>query len=281
MSSVTRAPGGLSSLGGRLGTAAVYGSVMLSVIIFAGTLGLAIVMSIAAVLAVIEFYAITRREHRLPNEVFGVVAVACMPIATALWGQLGLSTVLAASIVLSLIWHVAFAQVRASDTAVTLFGAVYTGYALSHLVLIRALDSGTELALAVVISVWANDVFAYLVGSTVGRHRMSPNISPNKSWEGFASGTLFTMATWGAVYGIVGAAGGEPVLSLGWHLILGLAVAMAAVIGDLAESRLKREAGVKDSGTLLPGHGGFLDRFDSLILVSIVAFYLLEWGSTL
>lgn len=281
MTPETRTPAGLSALGGRLGTAAVYGGVMLAAIVFTGPLGLAVVLSIAAVLAVIEFYEITRREHRLPNEVFGVLAVACMPIATALWGQLGLGTVLALLVVLSLVWHVAFSQVRASDTAVTLFGAVYTGYALSHLILIRALDSGTELALAVVISVWANDVFAYLVGSTVGKHRMSPNISPNKSWEGFASGTLFTMATWGAVYGITSAAGGKPVLSLGWHLILGLAVALAAVVGDLAESRLKREAGVKDSGTLLPGHGGFLDRFDSLILVSIVAFYLLEWGSKL
>ncbi len=276
-----RKPSGLSSLGGRLGTAAVYGAVMLGVIVFGNSLGLAVALSIAAVLAVIEFYAITRREHRLPNEVFGVVAVACMPVATALWGQLGLGTVLAILVVISLVWHVVFAQVRASDTAVTVFGAIYTGYALSHLVLIRALDSGTELALAVVISVWANDVFAYLIGSTVGRHKMSPKISPNKSWEGFASGTLFTIATWGAVYGIVGAAGGEPALSLGWHLILGLAVALSAVVGDLAESRLKREAGVKDSGTLLPGHGGFLDRFDSLILVSIVAFYLLEWGSKL
>jgi phosphatidate cytidylyltransferase len=269
----SNAPAGLASLAGRLGTALVIGVVMLGAIIWGRALGLGAVLAVVSAFAASEFYTITRRERRLPNEVFGVIAAASMPLAAALWPEFGLTATVAALMVASLLWHVAFSQVRTSDTAVTVFGAIYAGFLLAHLVLVRQLDSGTELALAVVVSVWANDVFAYLVGSTVGRHKLAPTISPKKSWEGFAAGTVFTMAVWVGVYFVA-----DLPISLPWLALTGLGVSLAAIVGDLAESRLKREAGVKDSGTLLPGHGGFLDRFDSLILVSVVAYYLLILG---
>jgi phosphatidate cytidylyltransferase len=263
----------LTSLIPRLLTAIVYAGVMLGVIIFGGTLGLGIVISIAAMLAVSEFYSMTRREHRQPNEVFGIIATGAMPICTAVWGMQGLLTVVTALLVVSLIWHVAFRTVTTADTATTVFGALYVGFMLSFFVLIRDLDEGTLLALATLLSVWANDVFAYLVGSMLGKHKMSPNISPNKSWEGFAGGTIFTILVWVGLYFVI-----DSPMTLWWHALVGLAIALAGVLGDLAESRLKREAGVKDSGRLLPGHGGFLDRFDSLIMVSVVAYYLLIFG---
>jgi phosphatidate cytidylyltransferase len=269
----SNAPAGLTSLAGRLGTALVIGVVMLGAIIWGRALGLGAVLAVVSAFAASEFYTITRREKRLPNEVFGVIAAASMPLAAALWPEFGLTATVAALMVASLLWHVAFSQVRTSDTAVTVFGAIYAGFLLAHLVLVRQLDSGTELALAVVVSVWANDVFAYLVGSTVGRHKLAPTISPKKSWEGLAAGTVFTMAVWVGVYFVA-----DLPISLPWLALTGLGVSLAAIVGDLAESRLKREAGVKDSGTLLPGHGGFLDRFDSLILVSVVAYYLLILG---
>lgn len=263
----------LSALVPRLLTAIVYAGVMLGTIFFGGVIGLGIVISIASMLAVSEFYAMTRREHRQPNEVFGIIAAGAMPICTAAWGMQGLLSVVTALLVASLIWHVAFRTVTTADTATTVFGALYVGFMLSFFVLIRELDGGTLLALATLLSVWANDVFAYLVGSMIGKHKMTPNISPNKSWEGFAGGTLFTVLVWVALYFVV-----DSPMSLPWHVVVGFAVAFAGVLGDLAESRLKREAGVKDSGRLLPGHGGFLDRFDSLIMVSVVAYYLLILG---
>jgi phosphatidate cytidylyltransferase len=266
-------PRGLTSLLPRLITAIAYAAIMLSAIIWGRELGLAIVISIASMLAVSEFYTMTRREHRLPNEVFGILATGLMPIATALWGQIGLLAVVTGLMVAALIWHVAFGRVTTADTAVTVFGAVYVGFMLSHFVLIRGLESGTELALATLVAVWANDVFAYLVGSTLGRHKMSPSISPNKSWEGFAAGAVFTTLVWVAVYFVT-----DTQISLAWFALVGISVSLAGVFGDLFESRLKREAGVKDSGKLLPGHGGFLDRFDSLIMVSVVAYYLLILG---
>ncbi len=273
MSASPRQDSRLSDMPARVLTAVVYGGIVLGAIIFGRTLGLAVVVAILAAFAVTEFYALTRRKRRMPNEVFGILATVAMPLASALWGRLGLLSALTALLFAALVWHVIFRQVRTADTATTLFGSVYVGFALSHLVLIRSLDGGTELALAAVISVWVNDVLAYLVGSKIGTRKMTPVISPNKTWEGFAAGAAGTLGIWLCVT-YVAALG----ITLSWSLTLGVAVVLAAVLGDLFESRLKREADVKDSGSLLPGHGGFLDRLDSLILVSVVAYYLLVAG---
>lgn len=264
---------GFSALLIRVTTALLIGVAFLGAIFFGKYPGLAAVIAIVATFAVAEFYALSRRERRLPNELFGWAAVAAMPFAAAAYGTFGLTAVVSMLVIASLAWHLLFRQVRATDTAITVFGAVYVGFTLSHFVLIRQLDAGTELALATIISVWVNDSFAYLVGSAIGRHKMAPRISPNKSWEGFIAGTVFTIGVWVAIYFLASTG-----LSLGAHVMVGIAASVAAVVGDLAESRLKREAGVKDSGRGLPGHGGFLDRFDSLTLVSIVTYYMLLIG---
>ena len=119
--------------------------------------------------------------------------------------------------------------------------------------------------LMVIFTVWVNDIFAYLVGCSIGKHKMCPSISPKKSWEGFAGGVLFAV-------GFAMAAGymmeGDIYLWGG----LGAVVALAGVVGDLLESKIKRECGVKDSGNLIPGHGGMLDRFDALLLAAPVAY---------
>ena len=117
--------------------------------------------------------------------------------------------------------------------------------------------------LAIIFLVWANDVGAYLAGSLFGRHRLFERISPKKSWEGFAGGVLCAVAV-GWLYGLY-AGPGDTAHGLLWSGA-GLVVAVAGVLGDLVESMLKRSAGLKDSGNSIPGHGGFLDRFDALIL---------------
>ncbi len=116
---------------------------------------------------------------------------------------------------------------------------------------------------------WLGDSLAYFAGSAFGRHKMAPSISPAKSWEGFFAGIAGAIG--GAVLaGSVGA--GFPLFTM---LMIGAAGGVAAVIGDLLESAMKRDAGVKDSGTFLPGHGGFLDRFDSILAVVPVVWVLL------
>ena len=126
--------------------------------------------------------------------------------------------------------------------------------------------------LMVIFTVWVNDIFAYLVGCSIGKHKMCPTISPKKSWEGLFGGLIFAVAfAMGAGYMMMGNIylwGG-----------LGLAIALAGVVGDLLESKIKRECGVKDSGNIIPGHGGMLDRFDALLLAAPVAYvYMMIFG---
>jgi phosphatidate cytidylyltransferase len=263
-----------SGLAARVVTALALGVVMLAVLLFGGTHGLAALVAVVAAFAVAEFYRLERHEHRKPNEVFGVVAVAVMPIAAAFFAQDGLVGVVTALIAASLLWHLAFRRITTADTATTVFGALYVGFTLSHLVLLRAMPQGEVLVLVTIVSVWANDVFAYFVGVAVGRHKMSPVISPRKSWEGFVGGAVCCVLVWLAAFSLSQTPLGGTGLPLVWHAAIGVAVALAALVGDLVESRFKREAASKDSGALLPGHGGFLDRFDSLIVVSIVVYWL-------
>jgi len=267
-------------------TALALGVVLVSADLWGGTLGWAVVVAVLAAVCGSEFYRMTRSEHRRANELFGVVAAAAMPIAAALYagtatppsselGAVGLTAVMGGLVVAAVLWNIAFKQFRGADTSTTVFGAVYVGFTLAHLVLIHVLDSGADLVLVILVGVWAMDVFAYLVGSAIGKHRLAPHISPNKSWEGFIAGSVGTIGAWIAGWYFIRPAN----LPLWWFVVTGAVAAIAALLGDLAESRLKREVGAKDSGTLLPGHGGFLDRFDSLILVSVVTYYMLLFGT--
>jgi len=263
----------MRDLPARLATALVYGATMLGTLLFGRLVGWAVLISVVAVLALAEFYTLTRQTAKLPNEAFGIAATAAMPILAAYYGLQGLTACVTGLVVASLVWHLVFRQIRIVDTALTVFGVIYVGFTLSHLVLMRSLSSGTVLVLATVLSVWLNDVAAYLFGSVFGRHKMAPRISPNKSWEGFSAGVIGSILVWTTAYFIA-----DTGLSLEWHLAVGAAVSFGTIIGDLVESRFKREIGVKDSGRALPGHGGFLDRFDSLILVSVVAYYAMIFG---
>jgi phosphatidate cytidylyltransferase len=159
-----------------------------------------------------------------------------------------------------------------TDSAVTVFGTLYIGVTLGHLLLTRALLDGAALSLFVVLVTWCSDIGAYYVGTLFGSHRLAPSISPNKTVEGLVGGwVLATVAAFGAR--VLGA----HVFSNADCLILGTLLTGAGVVGDLAESALKRSAGVKDSGALLPGHGGMLDRLDSLLFTVPTFYYYVAW----
>lgn len=148
-------------------------------------------------------------------------------------------------------------------------GSLYVGWTLAHLILLRLSGpQGLWRALLVFAGVWATDSMAYFVGTLFGRHKLKPSLSPRKSVEGAVGGLLGgVLAAW-----LVGLPLGLPA---GLRLGLGLAVAVFGQVGDLAESALKRHAGMKDSGHSLPGHGGLLDRFDSTLLGAPLIYYVL------
>jgi len=126
------------------------------------------------------------------------------------------------------------------------------------------------LIIGIFILIWVNDSFAYLVGKTVGKHRLYPTISPKKTIEGALGGMVFSLGTAYLLSGL------EPILNTVQWLVLALVIIVSGTLGDLVESKLKREAGVKDSGAILPGHGGMLDRLDSLIYAAPFAYLTLN-----
>jgi phosphatidate cytidylyltransferase len=156
------------------------------------------------------------------------------------------------------------------DTMATLFPVVFIGVALSYAVKLRAFpgELGEDLVLLLMVCVVGADTGAFYVGSAIGRHPLAPRVSPNKTWEGVVGGVLGSVA--GA---LVAHLWFFTSLSLTAAVVAGLLIAAAAVLGDLAESVVKRAAGAKDASNLLPGHGGLLDRADSLLFSGPVLYY--------
>lgn len=150
----------------------------------------------------------------------------------------------------------------------TLLAAAYPGLFFAHLVLMRQGPNGLKLLILLAAAIWASDTAAYFAGRAFGRRRLAPNISPGKTVEGAVAGSAAGVAAAALAGAWAGIAGGAA---------LGLAATLSGQAGDLAESVFKRRAGVKDSGRLLPGHGGVLDRFDSLLLAAPFVLYLYGW----
>jgi phosphatidate cytidylyltransferase len=154
------------------------------------------------------------------------------------------------------------------DGAVLITGMLYIGLTLSYLLVIRGLPDGALLIFFVVLVTWAGDTGAYAAGKALGRHALAPVISPKKTYEGLAGGLVFA-----CLLALIAREWFLPRLSPGDCLLLGLLLTAAGLAGDLAESAIKRSAGIKDSGALIPGHGGMLDRLDSLLFTAPVFYY--------
>lgn len=162
---------------------------------------------------------------------------------------------------------------RPVDWAWTVAGVFYVGWPLSHAVLLRQADDGREWLLTVLILTFAMDTASYLVGRALGSRPLAPSISPGKTWEGALAGLL---AAIGASVALIK---GFDLDATAWQgVVLGALVGLFGQAGDLAESMIKRAAGAKDAGRLIPGHGGLLDRLDSLIPAVVVVYYFLQYG---
>ncbi len=203
-------------------------------------------------------------------------------------GHIGPVLVVALLLIGDLAWH---RRAPLRNVGATLLGIAYIPGLLSFLVLLRAwglpdrwgrmpgwMDPGAWAMLCVLLVVWSVDSGAYFVGRAYGKHKLAPAISPNKTWEGVFGG-LAAASLAGAIatfplFGWLGLTYG-PAARIGLGLAFGFVVGGMGIIGDLVKSAMKREVGVKDFGTLLPGHGGILDRFDSLLYATPTAYLLL------
>ena len=235
----------------------------------------------------LEFYRLCRKKGVQPMSSVGVAtSLAIFALAFAVFNQWGSpATETTARVVLGALLYVMLivpttfvcelwrkSATPIANIATTFMGIIYVALPMAMLLFIPQMLVGKWSAwamMAFVSIIWVNDICAYLVGVSIGKHRLCERISPKKSWEGFFGG-------------LVGAVGFAMLFGhlLGGNLVvwggLGLVVALAGVAGDLVESLIKREVDVKDSGSMMPGHGGFLDRFDALFIATPFAlFYLI------
>jgi phosphatidate cytidylyltransferase len=227
--------------------------------------GLAVV---AAMVALHELYVMTRELR--PVLLAGYAGTLATLIGAA-WGPEWALAGFFSTLPLAFLFKAASgAMPSAASVSVTVLGSAWIGLGLAHLVLLRDLpEHGFLTLLTVVLAVFASDTMAFAAGRVLGRHKMAPQTSPGKTWEGFAAGTIAAvLVPFFAFYE-------ENFLTVPESLALGAVIAVAGPVGDLFESALKRDVGVKDSGRILLGHGGMLDRLDAFLFTGVAAYYLL------
>jgi phosphatidate cytidylyltransferase len=229
-------------------------------------------------MAAVEVFDVLRRAGYKPATLLGLAATASALVATYNYGETGLLLVTALTVVTTFLWFL-FGVEAARPTvniAVTLLGYLWVGFLGSYAALLLAIPQrvGIAFLLGAVIATVANDVGGLLFGRQVGTRPLAPEISPNKTWEGIIGGAAASIVV--SVLILRYLPGVSP-WDGGKAFWLGLTVAVVAPLGDLAESMVKRDIGIKDMGTILPGHGGVLDRFDAMLFVLPATYYLLRF----
>ena len=263
------------------------GAVLLGIVlaaIFSGVWGYGALLLAVTILGVWEFYGLARAKGSEPQRCMGMLMSLALFFAgfipsLYIYGVSDDNSILGTGVLLLLIFAMLLVVTFVIEVfrnrptpiyniATTIMGAVYVALPMAILTILPSLLNGLIdrggvwipwVFLFYLLLVWGNDVFAYLVGVTMGKHRMCERLSPKKSWEGFVGGVMGSAAVGAIAASVLGG-------SYGVWIGLAIVVALSSVVGDLIESMFKRDAGVKDSGAIMPGHGGILDRFDALII---------------
>ena len=222
-----------------------------------------------------EFLGLFFEKHHLPQHALVSLPGALLVLLAMQWPAVLDSSLILSIILVSLLcYQVSFAPSESRHLAmvVILFGILYVGSTLGHFLWLRNQHDGALLVFFVLLVTWAGDAAAYYVGKTWGSRPLAPRLSPNKTVEGFLGGLIAApLIAW------LGHLWFLPAFTLADCLILGILFTILGLLGDLSESALKRNAGVKDSGSLIPGHGGMLDRVDSLLLNAPAFYYYMEF----
>jgi len=235
-------------------------------------------------LAVFEFYKLVAGAKVQPLTYFGLIWTLLFILSPHLKYDFTVPLLLTLAVVLPLIWLLGRPKKEGAfiSWAWTLGGILYIGWLLSYFVALRGLEDGRNWVFFALFTTFASDTSAFFVGRALGRHKLAPRISPGKTWEGTIAGvfgaiivSLFFILP--KIFTIT-----NPLylqdFSYWQAIVLGILVSIFGQLGDLVESLLKRNMGVKDSGRLIPGHGGFLDRIDSVVFVGAVVYYYVIWA---
>ena len=257
-------------LGKRVASAAVLIPVVV-VLVYLGGIGLFVLSLSVALLAGYEYTrmacgvpgSLARRSLVVPADVLVLSSIALL-VCDAQWPHLGLFRWVVLFLPLVALGVQVFhrnAPGSLTTWALTVAGSVYIGYPLAHFVKLRALDQGMYWLGLALVGTWVCDSGAFFVGRSFGKHKLASRISPHKTWEGAAGGLLFGASAVAVL--------GRSFLGLGWMngVLMGVALVVGATLGDLGTSVIKRQVGMKDTSSLIPGHGGMLDRLDSLLFV--------------
>lgn len=232
-----------------------------------------VLVAIWGLLALFEFYKLVGGTGVLPLTYFGLVWTLLFILSPHFHYDFLMPLLLTSAVVLSLIWLLLRRQKEGAfiSWAWTIAGILYIGWLLSYFVALRGLDDGRNWVFLALAANFGSDTAAFFTGRALGRHHLAPSISPGKTWEGAIAGVLGAIII-SLLFTLL-----IPI-SYGQAILLGLLVSIFGQLGDLVESLLKRNMGVKDSGKLLPGHGGFLDRIDSVVFAGIVVYYYVIWA---
>ena len=268
--------GGGRDMGMAVGVGAALAAV--AMVLFKAGPKFTLVLAMAAVtLAAVEVYDAFRRAGHRPATLLGLTATVSIMVAAYTQGEVALPLIVVLLTIFTFLWYL-LGVVRARPTvnvAVTLLGFLWVGFFGSFAALLLTFPNreGIAFLLGAVIATAAYDIGGLFFGSQLGRRPLLPEISPNKTLEGLLGGMAATVFVTVLVVGVL--PGIHPWTS-GTALALGLMVAVVAPLGDLCESMVKRDLGIKDMGALLPGHGGVLDRFDGLLFVLPATYYLVK-----
>ncbi len=237
-------------------------------------LGITLILALAAW----EYAQLMNAGGFQPSSVLVVGGAALLALGRGLNGFISAPGLLSLLVLLSMTYHlVAFERGRTlagSDFGITLGGIIYLGWIGAYFISLRALPDGKWWVLFVLPVVWVADTGAYFVGVRFGRHKLSPRLSPKKTWEGYLGGVVAATLAAALLAWILAGFASTPWPTVWNGALLGFLLAALSTLGDLGESMINRQVGVKDSGKLLPGHGGAFDRIDSWLWGAVIGYYL-------
>ena len=237
-----------------------------------------LLMAAAALAGIYEFYHMANFDRREPLLYLGLLWTLALVLSPHYRSPAVLPIVITATMLISLICLLRRPSKESAfrNWAWTIVGALYVGWMLSYWLSLRSLEDGRNWVYLAMLTTFANDTGAFFIGRARGKHKLAPTISAAKTWEGAIGGLICAILAAIVIAMVLNLI--SPFTFKYWQIILlGFLVGLFAQLGDLVESLLKRNTGVKESGNLLPGHGGILDRFDSLIFVGAVVYYYAIW----